>query len=158
MVVKGYLFSWTIRPSSVPATLSPAPVCGRTLVARALSTLRIVSMVYTVRPLAILGGWIEMTAPQDSDELPAEEEMVTETEILEGALPFSEYAKDTKKLRAQIEQLEKMYDEREKVIDRILTYGSGVESNKALRMYPTSTLKKWDESLESYRASKRKKR
>lgn len=120
--------------------------------------MRIVSMVYTVRPLRILGGWIEMTAPQDSDELPAEEEMVTETEILEGALPFSEYAKDTKKLRAQIEQLEKMYDEREKVIDRILTYGSGVESNKALRMYPTSTLKKWDESLESYRASKRKKR
>jgi len=99
-----------------------------------------------------------MSESKAEDELPAEEEMVSESEILEGALPFDEYATDVGKMRAQIEHLEHMYDEREKVIGRIMKYGTGVESEKALRMYPTSTLKKWEQSLESYRASKTKKR
>jgi len=91
------------------------------------------------------------------ENLPQEEEMVSEEEILEGALPFEEYGKDSGKLREQMDRLAKEYDEREKVIDRIMEYGTGIESEKALRMYTTPVLRKWEESLESYRASKLKK-
>ena len=91
-----------------------------------------------------------------TDNLPPEDQMVSEEETLEGALPFDDYAKDTEELKAQIKSLEKVYDEREKVIDRIMEYGTGIESEKALRMYSTPVLKKWEESLESYRASKLK--
>ncbi len=97
-----------------------------------------------------------MESPQNDDH-PPEEQMVTEEETLEGALPFDDYGKDTEQLRGQIERLEKEYDEREKVIDRIMEYGTGIENEKALRMYSTPALKKWEESLESYRASKLKK-
>lgn len=83
--------------------------------------------------------------------------MVSEEETLEGALPFDEYGKDEEKLRSQISAMEKEYDQREKVIDRIMEYGTGIESEKALRMYSTPVLKKWEESLESYRASQLKK-
>jgi len=93
-----------------------------------------------------------------AEDLPPEEEMVSEEETLEGALPFDEYGKDTQKLQARIEHLEKEYDEREKVIDRIMEYGTGIESEKALRMYTTSVLKKWEESLKSYRAARIKSR
>ena len=87
------------------------------------------------------------------DNLSPVEEIVDEEETLEGALPFDEYGKDAEKLRAQMSQLDKEYDEREKVIERIMEYGTGVESEKALRMYPTSVLKKWEESLENFRKS-----
>jgi archaellum component FlaC len=97
-----------------------------------------------------------MESPQN-DNLPQEEQMVTEEETLEGALPFDDYGKDTEQLRSQIERLKKEYDEREKVIDRIMEYGTGIENEKALRMYSTPVLKKWEDSLESYRASKLKK-
>jgi len=92
-----------------------------------------------------------------AEDLPPEEQMVTEEETLEGALPFDDYGKDTEQLKGQIERLEKEYDEREKVIDRIMEYGTGIENEKALRMYTTPVLKKWEESLESHRASKLKK-
>jgi len=87
----------------------------------------------------------------NEENLPAEEEIVSEEEIVEGAVPFENYQKDSEKIRTQIEKLEKEYDEREKVIDRIMEYGTGIESEKALRMYPTVTLRKWEESLESFR-------
>jgi len=90
---------------------------------------------------------------KETDDQVSEEEMVSEMETLERALPFDEYGKDMAKLRAHIEQLEKAYDEREKVIERIIEYGTGIESKKALRMYSTPVLKKWDQSLESYRAN-----
>jgi hypothetical protein len=83
--------------------------------------------------------------------IPDEEEMVLEEERAEQGLPFEEYAKDSEKIRKHVQQLEKQYDEREKVIKRIIEYGTGIESEKALRMYPTSVLRKWDESLESFR-------
>ncbi len=70
-----------------------------------------------------------MESPQNND-LPQEEQMVTEEETLAGALPFEDYGRDTKQLRGQIEQLEKEYDEREQVIDRIMKYGTGIESEK----------------------------
>jgi len=93
---------------------------------------------------------------QDMDNLPAEQEMVSAEETLEGALPFDEYGKETEKLREQIDRLEVEYDEREKVIDRNMDYGTGIESEKALRMYSTPVLRKWEASLQSYRESKLK--
>jgi hypothetical protein len=89
---------------------------------------------------------------------PDEEEMVLEEEGAERGLPFDEYAKDTEKLRKHIEQLEMQYAEREKVIKRIIEYGTGIESEKALRMYSTPVLRKWAESLESYRKEQLAKR
>ncbi len=90
-------------------------------------------------------------------ELPAEEEMVSEMETFYQWLPFEEYGKDEEKLRANINALQKEYDRREKVIGRIMEYGTGLETEKALRMYPTPVLVKWEANLESYRAEKLKK-
>ena len=89
----------------------------------------------------------------EQENLPEEEEMVSEEEELERALPFEQYGKDSEKIRLQIEKLDKEYDEREKVINRIMEYGTGIETEKALRMYPTATLRKWEESLEEFRKS-----
>jgi len=85
------------------------------------------------------------------EQLPPEEEMVADEETLEMGLPFEEYAKDTDKIRSRITKLNKEYDEREKVINRIMEYSTGLETEKALRMYPTAVLRKWEESLESFR-------
>jgi uncharacterized membrane protein len=94
-----------------------------------------------------------MTAIEEVEGLPAEEELESEEETLEKGLPFEEYTKDSEKLREQIERLEKQYDEREKIINRIIGYGTGIESEKALRMYPESVLKQWAASLENYKKS-----
>jgi len=83
--------------------------------------------------------------------------MEREMETLEGWLPFEDYAKDQKRLRQHVERLEKEYDEREKVIGRIMEYSTGIESQKALRMYSTRVLEKWEASLEKYRAEQLKK-
>ena len=87
----------------------------------------------------------------NEENLPPEEELVSEEEVIEGALPFDDYGRDSEKIRMQIEKLDKEYDEREKVIDHIMEYGTGIETEKALRMYPTATLRKWEDNLESYR-------
>jgi hypothetical protein len=92
------------------------------------------------------------------EDLPSEEEMVSEEEIVEGELPFDDYGKDSEKIKLQMEKLEKEYDEREKVINHIMEYGTGIESEKGLRMYPTDTLKKWEDSLESYRKAQLEKK
>ena len=87
---------------------------------------------------------------------PSGKEMESEMETLERWLPFEDYAKDEKRLRHHIERLGKEYDEREKVISRIMEYGTGIETEKALRMYSTRVLEKWEESLEkNYRAKAR---
>ena len=84
---------------------------------------------------------------------PNEKEMEKEMETIEQWLPFEDYAKDETKLRQHVERLEKAYDAREKVIARIVQYGTGIESEKALRMYTTPVLTKWEKALEtSYRA------
>jgi len=82
-------------------------------------------------------------------------EMESEMETLERWLPFKEYTKDEKILRQHIERLEKEYDEREKVISRIMGYGTGLESEKALRMYSTRVLEQWEASLERSLAEKK---
>jgi hypothetical protein len=89
----------------------------------------------------------------DQDDLPAEEEMESDEESLGVKLPFLDYMKDSEKLRGLVKKLEDEYNEREKVIDRIMKYGTGIESEKALRMYPTPVLKKWEATLESFRAT-----
>ena len=91
---------------------------------------------------------------------PSEKEMEREMETAErasgmpGTLPFEDYVKDEKKLTQHIERLEKEYDEREKVIERIMEYGTGIESEKALRMYSTRVLEKWEAALEKSRRAK----
>src|SRR5579862_7979233 len=94
-----------------------------------------------------------MTAIEQVENLPAEEELESEEQTLEKGLPFEDYGKDSEKLREQIERLEKQYDEREKMIDQIMEYGTGIESERALRMYPTFVLKRWAESLENYKSA-----
>jgi uncharacterized membrane protein len=91
----------------------------------------------------------------DKFELPTEEDVVSEVQGLYQWLPFEEYAKDMEKLRGVINRLEKEYDRREKVIERIMEYGTGIESEKALRMYPTHLLGKWEARLETFRAAKK---
>jgi len=112
---------------------------------------RIASIRKEARKSAAHLDWLETI------ELPAEEEMLSEMEALYQGLPFEEYGKDEEKLRENVERLEKEYDRREKVIERIMEYGTGNESEKALRMYPTPVLVKWEASLENYRAEKLKK-
>jgi len=65
---------------------------------------------------------------------PSGKVMEREEEALEHGLPFEDYFRDDKKLRQHVEQLEKEYDAREKVIGRIMQYGTGIENEKALRM------------------------
>jgi len=83
-------------------------------------------------------------------------EMEREMEALEHRLPFVDYARDEKKLRQHVEQLEKEYDAREKVIERIMEYGTGVENEKALRMYSIPVLTKWEAALEKSSRAKAK--
>lgn len=97
-------------------------------------------------------------AGSGGDELPDEEEMVSDEERLEQALPFQEYGKETKKLKSLFQSLEKQYDAREKVIAGIMKFGTGIESEKGLRMYPTPVLEKWRTSLESFRREQLKKK
>jgi hypothetical protein len=101
---------------------------------------------------------MEKTQTDEEQKLPGRDEMVEDMEALEPGLPFEEYGRDSARLRTIIDKLEKEYDAREKVIARILDYGTGIESEKALRMFSTSTLEKWDAALESFRAQELKKK
>jgi chromosome segregation ATPase len=82
--------------------------------------------------------------------------MVGDTEALEQELPFREYARDTMELTKLVTRLEHLYDKREKIIGRIMEYGTGIESEKALRMYSIPVLEKWEAALESFRAEQLK--
>lgn len=108
----------------------------------------------------ILGDQMQTStmAGTAGDNIPGEEEMVSDEERLEQALPFEEYGKETKKLKSLFQSLEKEYDKREKVIAGIMKFGTGIESEKGLRMYPTSVLEKWRMSLESFRREQLKKK
>jgi ElaB/YqjD/DUF883 family membrane-anchored ribosome-binding protein len=82
--------------------------------------------------------------------------MVADMETVEQALPFEEYAKDTERLSELIGRLEHLYDRREKIISQIIEYGTGIESEKALRMYSIPVLEQWEAALESFRAQQLK--
>lgn len=95
---------------------------------------------------------------KQTDRIPGEREMLQDMETLERALPFKEYAKETEKLTRLVQRLEQEYDKREKIIDRIMEYGTGIESEKALRMYSIPVLEEWEEALVSFRAEELRKR
>jgi len=84
--------------------------------------------------------------------------MVADMEAVEQVLPFREYAKDTARLSELIARLEHLYDKREKIIGRIVEQGTGIESEKALRMYSIPVLEQWEAALENFRAEQLKKR
>jgi ElaB/YqjD/DUF883 family membrane-anchored ribosome-binding protein len=78
--------------------------------------------------------------------------MVADMEAVEQALPFEEYAEDTERLSELVGRLEHLYDKREKIIDHIIEYGTGVETEKALRMYSIPVLEQWEVALENFRS------
>ena len=88
--------------------------------------------------------------------LPREPRMVADMEAVEQALPFEEYAEDTERLSELVGRLEHLYDKREKIIDHIIEHGSGIESEKALRMYSIPVLEQWEAALESFRTQQLK--
>jgi len=90
------------------------------------------------------------------DWLPREPRMVADTEAVEQALPFEEYAKDSTRLSELVTRLEHLYDKREKIIGHIMECGTGIESEKALRMYSIPVLEQWEAALESFRAEQLK--
>ena len=90
------------------------------------------------------------------DWLPSEPRMVADAETVEQGLPFEEYAKDAKRLSELVGRLEHLYDKREKIINHIIEYGTGIESEKALRMYSIPVLEQWEAALENFRAEQLK--
>ena len=90
------------------------------------------------------------------DWVPREPRMVADMEVVEQALPFKEYAEDTARLSKLVGRLEHLYDKREKIIGHIIEYGTGIESEKALRMYSIPVLEQWEVALESFRAEQLK--
>jgi hypothetical protein len=68
-------------------------------------------------------------------------------EDLRKEMPIAAFLKESRELEDMMSKLEKAYDKREKVIDLILNEGTGFESRKALRMFPTALLEKWAENL-----------
>jgi len=92
------------------------------------------------------------------DWVPREPGMVADMEVVEQALPFKEYAEDTARLSKLVGRLEHLYDKREKIIGQIIEYGTGIESEKALRMYSIPVLEQWEVALENFRAGQLKDR
>ncbi len=74
-------------------------------------------------------------------------DLLAEIEDLRKGMPIDAFLKESKELKVMMNKLEKAYDRREKVIELIMKEGTGFESRKALRMFPTSLLEKWAESL-----------
>jgi hypothetical protein len=62
-------------------------------------------------------------------------------------MPIDAFLKESTELKDMMTKLEGAYDEREHVIDLIIKEGTGFESRKALRMFPTDLLEKWADSL-----------
>jgi len=88
--------------------------------------------------------------------LPREPRMAADMEAVEQALPFEEYAKDTERLSELVARLEHLYDKREKIINHVIEFGTGIETEKALRMYSIPVLEQWKAALESFRAQQSK--
>jgi hypothetical protein len=82
-----------------------------------------------------------------SQEVTETKRMLVDIEDLKKDTPIDIFLKESSDLKDIMSSLDKAYDKREKVIDRILTEGTGFESRKALRMFPTSLLEKWADEL-----------
>jgi hypothetical protein len=79
------------------------------------------------------------------------EDLLKDMEELRERMPIDAFLRESKEFEDMMDQLDRAYDKREKVIDHILTDGNGLESRKALRMFPTALLEKWDEALKTSR-------
>jgi hypothetical protein len=88
------------------------------------------------------------------EEIVQTKNLVKELEDLRVAMPIDAFLKESEDLEETMNELDKAYDKREKVIDHILEEGTGFESRKALRMFPTSMLERWLEELISTRPKK----
>jgi hypothetical protein len=75
------------------------------------------------------------------------------TDALDEAFPFDDYDGEKASIREFVALLEREYDEREKVIKRIMKYGTGIETEKALRVCPIAVLERWESSLRESRAA-----
>ncbi len=82
-----------------------------------------------------------------SQEVAETKRMLVDIEDLKRDTPIEVFLKESTDLKDIMNRLEKAYDKREKVIDLILTKGTGFESRKALRMFPTDLLGKWADEL-----------
>jgi hypothetical protein len=78
-------------------------------------------------------------------------DFLKEMEELREKMPIDGFLKESEEFEKTMNELEKAYNKREKVIGHILTDGNGLESRKALRMFPTALLEKWDEALRTSR-------
>lgn len=73
--------------------------------------------------------------------------MLVDIEDLKKDMPIDAFLKESTELKNMMSKLEKAYDKREEIIDLILKEGTGFESRKALRMFPTSLLEQWAHEL-----------
>jgi hypothetical protein len=85
------------------------------------------------------------------DDSPVGREEISDEEALDQAFPFSDYGRGSARVKALVALLEEEYDRREKVIDRIMKYRTGIESRKALRACPIPVLGRWEASLKGSR-------
>ncbi len=82
-----------------------------------------------------------------SQEVIETKDLLVEMEDLRKEMPIDAFLKESTELKDMMSKLEKAYDKREKIIDLILKEGTGFESKKALRMFPTAMLEKWANNL-----------
>jgi len=74
-------------------------------------------------------------------------EAIVDIELLRNEIPKGNFERTSRELGDMMTDLEKAYDDRERLIDLILERGSGYETKKALRMIPTPTLESWAKEL-----------
>jgi hypothetical protein len=90
----------------------------------------------------------EETSKKPKEAVDYEKSILADIEVLGEEMPTASFMKTAEELDELMKRLDRAYDEREKVIDRIMTEGSGFESRKALRMLSTPLLKEWAEEIE----------
>jgi nucleoid-associated protein YejK len=82
-----------------------------------------------------------------TQEIVQPKNLVKDLEDLRLEMPIDAFLEESREVENIMAELDKAYEKREKVIDQILKEGTGFESRKALRMFPTSMLEKWLEEL-----------
>jgi hypothetical protein len=78
-------------------------------------------------------------------------DLLRDMEELREEMPIDAFLKESKEFKEMMEQLERAYAKRERVIGLIMKEGNGMESRRALRMFPTALLEKWVEALRTTR-------
>jgi hypothetical protein len=76
-------------------------------------------------------------------EIVKTDELLVDLKDLRRGMPIDAFLKESTELKDMMTKCERAYEEREKIINMILEEGTGFESRKALRMFPTDLLEKW---------------